>query len=220
MKTWLVYTMFYQSLDEKTNYIMQFLWRDLTSSFDVVGPYYCSNGTLECNGVVLQTIKTFHLFEFETSLLVCDGASWNLSAIKQTLGVSGVFGRDTSQADPNAISPSFANPFNPAKRIHWLICPSHQVHVHDCTCTVCIMFVYVLQRMSACVDGYVHECICSVCVHVCVCLCVFVDVCVCVNVSVCVRVSVCIYVHVCVHVCSSLLQPGHILATVRSHSTA
>ena len=166
-------------------------------SHHLVGPYYCSNGTLECKfiiGVVLETIKTFHLFEFETSLLVCDGASWNLSAIKQTLGVSGVFGRDTSQADPNAISPSFANPFNPAKRIHWLICPSHQVHVHDCTCTVCIMFVYVLQRMSACVDGYVHVCICSVCVHVCVC--VFVDVCV------CERLCVCVYV--CVHLCTCM----------------
>ena len=35
----------YQTLDEKTQsttYIMQFLWRDLTSSFDIVGPYYCS----------------------------------------------------------------------------------------------------------------------------------------------------------------------------------
>ena len=56
------------------------------------------------SSVVLETIKTFHLFEFETSLLVCDGASSNLSAIKQMLGVSG---RDTSQADTNAISSSF-----------------------------------------------------------------------------------------------------------------
>ena len=77
----------YQSLDEKTkstNYIMQFLWRDLTS-FYVVGPYYCSSGALECKfiiGVVLETIKIYHMFEFETSLLVCDGASSNLSAIK------------------------------------------------------------------------------------------------------------------------------------------
>lgn len=56
----------YQSLDEKTKtttYVMQFLWRDLTSSFDVVGPYYCSSSTLECKfiiGVVLETIKIFH----------------------------------------------------------------------------------------------------------------------------------------------------------------
>ena len=88
--------------------------------------------------------------EFETSLLVCDGASSNLSAIKQTLGVSGVFGRDTSQADPNAIAPSFDNPFNPAQRTHWLICPSHQVQD---TC----MYVH-----NVCV--YVLACVYSVCV--------------------------------------------------------
>lgn len=61
----------YQSLDEKTkstnyimHYIIQFLWRDLTSCFDVVGPYYCSSGTLECKfiiSVVLETIKIFHV---------------------------------------------------------------------------------------------------------------------------------------------------------------
>ena len=118
---------------------MQFLWRDLTPSFDVLGPYYCSSGTLECKviiGVVLETIKVFHVFEFETSLLVYDGAISNLSAIKQTIGVSGVFGCDPSQADPNTIAPSFANPFYPTKRIHWLICPSHQVQNCTCTCTV------------------------------------------------------------------------------------
>jgi hypothetical protein len=94
----------YQTLDEdattkSTTYIMQFLWRDLTSPFDVVGPYYSSGGTLEAKfilGIVLETIKVFHLFGFNTSLLVCDGASSNLSTIKSTMGVSGVFGRDSS----------------------------------------------------------------------------------------------------------------------------
>jgi hypothetical protein len=152
----------YQTLDEKTkstNYIMQFLWRDLTSSFDVVGPYYCSSGALECKfiiGVVLETIKIFHVFEFETSLLVCDGASSNLSAIKQTIGVSGVFGRNPSQADPNAIAPSFSNPFNPAKRVYWLICPSHQVLCIVCTCT-CFMLVYVLSVHIACIHVFVSH---------------------------------------------------------------
>lgn len=27
----------------KASYIMQFLWRDLTSDFDVIGPYFSSN---------------------------------------------------------------------------------------------------------------------------------------------------------------------------------
>ena len=141
MRTWLVYTMFISHLMRRpkapTTLCNFYGGRDLTSSFDVVGSYYCSSGALECKfiiGVVLETIKIFHVFEFETRLLVCDGASSNLSAIKQTMGVSGVFGRNPSQADPNAIAPTFANPFNPAKRIYWLICPSHQVLCIVCTC--------------------------------------------------------------------------------------
>ena len=116
----------YQTLDEdattkSTTYIMQVLWRDLTSPFDVVGPYYSSGGTLEAKfilGIVLETIKAFHLFGFNTSLLVCDG---NLSTIKSTMGVCGVFGRDSSLTDANSISPWFSNP---TRNIY---CPSHQV---------------------------------------------------------------------------------------------
>ena len=62
-------------------------WRDLTSRFDVVGPYYTSSGALEAKfilGVVLDTVKALHLFGFS------DGASPNLSTIKSTMGVSGV----------------------------------------------------------------------------------------------------------------------------------
>ena len=127
----------YQTLDsdvstQSTTYIMQFLWRDLTSSFDVVGPYFTSNGAFESKfivGVVLEVIKVFHLYGFNTSLLVCDGASTNLSAIKLTMGTSGVFSRDESLGDANFISPCFDNPFNPSRKIYWMICPSHQVWV-------------------------------------------------------------------------------------------
>ena len=125
----------YQALDpdaltKSTTYILQFLWRDLTSSFDVVGPYYSSSGSFESKfivGVVLETVKVFHLFGFQTSLLVCDGASCNMTAIKSTMQVSGVFGRNPSLSDPDKIDPSFVNPFYPSRRIYWLICPSHQV---------------------------------------------------------------------------------------------
>ena len=38
----------YQCLESdkasQTSYILQFLWRDLTSSFDIVGPYFQVNG--------------------------------------------------------------------------------------------------------------------------------------------------------------------------------
>ena len=32
---------------EQTAYIMQFLWRDLTSSYDIVGPYYTNSEMLD-----------------------------------------------------------------------------------------------------------------------------------------------------------------------------
>ena len=127
----------YQTLEEDhatkgTDHILQFLWRDMTSDFDIVGPYYTSNGPFESKfliGIVLETVKVFHLYGFNTCLLVCDGASQNLSTIKASMGVSGVFARNVSGGDVNAISPAFTNPFNPSRKIHWLICPSHQVRI-------------------------------------------------------------------------------------------
>lgn len=32
---------------QKTTYIMQFLWRDLSSKFDVIGPYFTLSSTVE-----------------------------------------------------------------------------------------------------------------------------------------------------------------------------
>ena len=84
-------------------------------------------------GVVLETVKLFHLYGFSTSVLVCDGASPNLTAIKTTMGESGVF--DSTAV----ITPSFPNPFDPPKKIHWMICPSHQVCCAHCMCVrVCM----------------------------------------------------------------------------------
>ncbi len=59
----------YQLLDpdyrtKQTAYILQVLWRDLTSPFDVVGPYFTSSGPLESKFIlscVFESIKTFHL---------------------------------------------------------------------------------------------------------------------------------------------------------------
>ena len=69
-----------------TSYILQFQWRDLTSSFDIVGPYYTSSKTLESKFIyscVIETLKLFHLHGLKTSLLVCDGAASNLTMIKR-----------------------------------------------------------------------------------------------------------------------------------------
>ena len=78
----------YQTMEEdcaaQTSYILQFLWRDLTSDYDIVGPYFTSSRTLESKftlSCILETIKLFHLHGLLTSLLVCDG---NLAVIKAT----------------------------------------------------------------------------------------------------------------------------------------
>ena len=112
----------YQMLDgsetiQQTSYILQFLWRDLTSSFDIVGPYFTCGGSLASKFIlacVLETLRLFQMHGFKTSVLVCDGAASNLTTIKATMGIHGAFG-------------SCINPFNPPNKIYWIICPSHQV---------------------------------------------------------------------------------------------
>ena len=79
---------------QQTSYILQFLWRDLTSDFDIIGPYFTSAKTMDSKFIlscVLETIKLFHLHGLSTSLLVCDGASTNLFTIKATHGYSGAY---------------------------------------------------------------------------------------------------------------------------------
>ncbi len=151
----------YQALDpdaatKSTTYVLQFLWRDLTSSFDVVGPYYTSSKTMESKyvlGVVLETVKLFHLYGFSTCVLVCDGASTNLTTIKTTMGESGAF------ESTAVINPSFTNPFNPSRKIHWVICPSHQVSVYVSQLHVCMCAcsVYSALLISCSVDKVNRE---------------------------------------------------------------
>ena len=89
-----VYQFIDQDQAKQTSYILQFLWRDLTSKFDIVGPYFTNSGTMESKFIVscvLETVKLFHLHGLKTSLLVCDGASANLTTIKATHGHFGVY---------------------------------------------------------------------------------------------------------------------------------
>jgi len=37
---------------KRTSYVLQTLWRDLTSDFDVVGPHYTSDGTMSVSLVI------------------------------------------------------------------------------------------------------------------------------------------------------------------------
>ena len=119
------------SKTEQTSYIMQFLWRDLTSSYDIVGPYYTSSGSFKSKGIipcVMETIRLFSLYNFKVIALVCDGASANLTTLKASTGVSGAYSSSNSK-DKYPVQPWFPNPFEPTKKIYWIICPTHQVMI-------------------------------------------------------------------------------------------
>jgi len=111
----------------QTSYILQFLWRDLTSCYDIVGTYFTSASTVESKFVsacVFETIKLFQHHGLKTSLLVCDGGSANIATIKASHGCSGAYSLKEDQSD---IEPWMINPFNPPNKLYWLICPSQQV---------------------------------------------------------------------------------------------
>jgi hypothetical protein len=107
----------------KTNYILQFLWRDLVAEFDVLGPYYTAETSLEHKFIIACTIDAMTKFQahgFKTKIIVCDGASSNLKAIKTFLGHQGTFA-------PNAvISPKFLNPLT-NEYTYFIVCPTHQL---------------------------------------------------------------------------------------------
>ena len=113
---------------QQTTYIMQFLWRDLTSSFDLVGPYFAYAGSVKSKfmlACVYEILRVLHLYEFKVSVVMCDAASSNLTALKTTTGVSGAY---EANWDGHKIpSLSFKNPYDPPNPIFWIICPSHQV---------------------------------------------------------------------------------------------
>jgi len=118
---------------QQTSYILQFLWRDLTSEFDIVGPYFTTSSSMEGKFImacVLETVKLFQFYGMKTSLLVCDGASSNVSAIKASHRHNGAYSVAQNQDDIFEVKPWMVNPFNPPHRIYWLICPSHQVRTN------------------------------------------------------------------------------------------
>ena len=52
----------------------------------------------------------------------------NLATVKATQGhTTGAYNNNSLGKDPYEIKPYFINQFDPPNKIHWLICPSHQV---------------------------------------------------------------------------------------------
>ena len=73
-----------QQAPKQTSYILQFLWRDLTSSYDIVGPYFTCSESVDGKFIlacVLETVKLFQTHGLKSSLLVCDGCAANLTTI-------------------------------------------------------------------------------------------------------------------------------------------
>ena len=63
---------------------MQFMWRDLTSNFDAIGPYWTSKTGLkahELSSCFLEALEWFEHYDFHTSLVICDGAATNMSFV-------------------------------------------------------------------------------------------------------------------------------------------
>ncbi|XP_065914376.1 uncharacterized protein [Dysidea avara] len=116
----------------QTSYILQFLWRDLTSSYDIVGPYFTSKESVDAQFILSCVLETVHLFQtcgLRTSLIVCDGSPANLTTIKLSHGHSGAYSviSDTASNDVYEVKPWMVNPFNPPWLIYWMICPTHQL---------------------------------------------------------------------------------------------
>ena len=132
-----IYRVLQNPTANQTSYILQFLWRDLTSSYDIVGPYFTCSASVESKFVmacILETIKLFQHHNLKTSLLVCDGGSANAATIKASHGCHGAYSVKENERDKFEVEPWMLNPFNPPNKIFWLICPSHQVCIFILWC--------------------------------------------------------------------------------------
>ena len=78
-----------QSGCQKASYIVQFLRRDLNSEYDMIGPYFSVPSSMDSN--ILQEffmlcLKEFTAFGFGVAIVLCDGASSNLTLLKILCG--------------------------------------------------------------------------------------------------------------------------------------
>ncbi len=126
---------------QKAAYVLQFLWRCTASDFDVLGPYFTSAGGLKSKFLIstlFEAMYALQLYGFKTKVIVCDGASPNLAAVKLLTGFgSGAFGSKPagSCGDVHEVKAWFINPYTNEK-VFALICPSHQVRYGAWVCGV------------------------------------------------------------------------------------
>lgn len=75
-----VYGTAVQPGSQKASHIVQFLWHDLTSGFDLIGPYLpiessMTSSVLQELIMLLLCLKALTSYGFKVSILSCDGAS-------------------------------------------------------------------------------------------------------------------------------------------------
>ena len=106
-----------QSTDDAAQQILQFLWLDRSSDFDIIGPHYFSPSGMshiKLSSCIEEVISEFHLAGFTTSLVIMDGAQTNLSCIKwiclrdiERLTHSVINGRVSHFVDPSILNPMY-----------------------------------------------------------------------------------------------------------------
>ncbi len=104
---------------EKTSYMLLFVWTDLSSDFNVVGPYFNCSSTMETqflHSIVIRTMLSFCRFDFYVRSLLCDGASSNLSLLKLLCGY-------INDEVTNIKEPWFKSPFD-GSNVYLIVCPS------------------------------------------------------------------------------------------------
>ena len=124
-----VYEQLANDKPKKTTYILQFLWRDVSSKFDLIGPFFTSESGLDTRftaACLFEVMRSLEAVGFQIVCLICDGASSNLTLLKNLCGVRGQFGYNLSDSDPFAVSCSFKNPFSD-DTVWCIVCPTHQV---------------------------------------------------------------------------------------------
>lgn len=81
----------------QTTYVLQFMWRDITSDFEVIGPYFTCEKSLEMKflaACLFEAMYVFETYNFHIVGLICDGASCNLGLLKRFCDRSGRYGSD------------------------------------------------------------------------------------------------------------------------------
>ena len=116
--------------DGQVKYVVQFLWRDLTSQYDLIGPYFTFSSSVthgKLAPVLMASFKSLHKFGFDVIVLTCDGASSNLALLNLLCGHKNkMFGESTNNS--YLVDSSFTNSETTESRpVFVVICPTHQV---------------------------------------------------------------------------------------------